>query len=586
MKPTLVLQARELARHAQRIATGTGCCVVPRPASNPTLVAHGLARAARWHILTHDPPRRAIADLYVGSRAEAHRVTRLLANLVGAALDLLDNSATPADLKSHPRSIAEPSLVLNPGHSVGHLLFPSHLGAERKRTLAMLKRTPRPPAASTRKRVGYLTASTTRSRARARATTPGYALARGYLAEWQRSPRADQQRMVVEARRIGRTAHAVDRDAAHLFLSMVGDARRNPARSKAARSGRKSVRKAFRSRRVLRATLARARAIKAGGSGASELARFGYRLKSHEDRTARRRANPSGRDAALRRARRLWGITGHVHDDGRGHHAVGVLRGWGSHFVWLGEGASWDAAFKAARGKRAPAADRGPRPDDYEPPEPTPKAARARGRKGTPRRGERRAASVNAARRKPALSHSIRRTGTSSRKASATGRAGSRRVNPHVYTERERTTIDNVLEHIKPEFQIAMLAERGIYVSARELGRLRAERRRTRRTANPKRPASPLARATEAFRKWQDRGPITVRTRRVKAPKPLTGAAAELGRLVAVTYRSDKYDGKVKDHEHVFSEPLAALVTDPDMRDLHIVRGGSRYAVTPDGITN
>lgn len=72
----------------------------------------------------------------------------------------------------------------------------------------------------------------------------------------------------------------------------------------------------------------------------------------------------------------------------------------------------------------------------------------------------------------------------------------------------------------------------------------------------------------------------------MRATRPLSGAAAELGQLVAVTYRSDKYDGKTKDHEHIFKQPLASLVTDPDGRDLHIVRGRSRFAITPDGIKN
>lgn len=116
MKPTLVLKAKELAKHARKIADYVareherGCCVVPRPVSNPTLVAHGLVKSSRWHILTHEPPRRAVADLYVGSQAEAARITRLLSNIMGGvSLDLLNNQATPADLAAHPRAVVNPS---------------------------------------------------------------------------------------------------------------------------------------------------------------------------------------------------------------------------------------------------------------------------------------------------------------------------------------------------------------------------------------------------------------------------------------------------------------------------------------------
>jgi hypothetical protein len=103
-----------LVKHAQTIARKTGCHVVKRRVANPTLVAHGLVKASRWHLLTHEPPRRAIADLYVGDQGEAAKVARVLANLLGVQLDLLDNRATPADLRAHPRSVVSPGLSSNP----------------------------------------------------------------------------------------------------------------------------------------------------------------------------------------------------------------------------------------------------------------------------------------------------------------------------------------------------------------------------------------------------------------------------------------------------------------------------------------
>lgn len=101
---------------------------------------------------------------------------------------------------------------------------------------------------------------------------------------------------------------------------------------------------------------------------------------------------------------------------------------------------------------------------------------------------------------------------------------------------------------------------------------------------NPRTEAPPhlLERAANAFRTWQDRGKIDVRRKRMKRPAPLGPVAAELGKLVGVVYRSDKYDGKTKDYGHDFSEPLPSLVTDPDARGLHIV--GGNYKITADGI--
>lgn len=85
---------------------------------------------------------------------------------------------------------------------------------------------------------------------------------------------------------------------------------------------------------------------------------------------------------------------------------------------------------------------------------------------------------------------------------------------------------------------------------------------------------------------FQDRGPVRVHTRSVKRPKPLGPAAAKIGNLVGVIYESDKFDGRERHYEHVFGKPNPVLVADPETQDLNIVRGSSRYKLTPDGIVN
>jgi hypothetical protein len=143
-----------------------------------------------------------------------------------------------------------------------------------------------------------------------------------------------------------------------------------------------------------------------------------------------------------------------------------------------------------------------------------------------------------------------------------------------------RSRRGNAARHSNHGAKVAQHA--GAHRAGSRGGGRRARGSKVGRTPNP---SGAVARATAAFKRWQDRD-VEPRLNRMRAPKPLVGAAAELGQLVAVTYRSDKYDGKTKDHEHVFKQPLASLVTDPDSQDLHIVRGRSRYAITPDGIKN
>jgi hypothetical protein len=85
---------------------------------------------------------------------------------------------------------------------------------------------------------------------------------------------------------------------------------------------------------------------------------------------------------------------------------------------------------------------------------------------------------------------------------------------------------------------------------------------------------------------FEDRGPIKVRTKRMKAPAPLKGAVAKIGDVVAIAYRSKKFHGNSTDYEHKFKSPKPVLVADPETGDLNIVRGKSPYDLTPDGIIN
>jgi hypothetical protein len=116
----------------------------------------------------------------------------------------------------------------------------------------------------------------------------------------------------------------------------------------------------------------------------------------------------------------------------------------------------------------------------------------------------------------------------------------------------------------------------------RDRPRARASHSTSRRRPNP----ASRAAAAQAVRMFEDRGPIKVKTKRMKAPTPLKGAVAKIGDLVAVVYRSKKFDGKSKDYEHEFTSPTPVLVADPSSGDLNLVRGKSRYGLTPDGIIN
>jgi hypothetical protein len=56
------------------------------------------------------------------------------------------------------------------------------------------------------------------------------------------------------------------------------------------------------------------------------------------------------------------------------------------------------------------------------------------------------------------------------------------------------------------------------------------------------------------------------------------------GDVHSIVYRSNKYDGKHKLHEHRFKRPLPVLGFDPDGRAAYLVGGG--YKITGDGLVD
>lgn len=96
-------------------------------------------------------------------------------------------------------------------------------------------------------------------------------------------------------------------------------------------------------------------------------------------------------------------------------------------------------------------------------------------------------------------------------------------------------------------------------------------------------PATELERAKRTSKMWNE-FPAT-RVKRLRVPsRTIPKHLVQLGQLHTVVYRSNKYDGKYKLHEHRFKRPLPVLTSDPDGRTMHIVGGG--YSITGDGIVN
>jgi hypothetical protein len=104
------------------------------------------------------------------------------------------------------------------------------------------------------------------------------------------------------------------------------------------------------------------------------------------------------------------------------------------------------------------------------------------------------------------------------------------------------------------------------------------KRRRVRR--NPA--ASPaLERAGRVFERWHGFAPSGVQRLRTRAtPRTLV----QLGELVEVVYRSDKWSGKPQLYRHKTKRPHPRLCTGPDARGLYLLGGKTR--VTERGLVD
>lgn len=495
-RATLVLRAKELARHAQTIADRCGCRVIPRVASNPTLAHHGLAARARWHITTAELPTRAVADLYTLAQPEAHRVARLLAVLLDRELHLLDNAGAGSTLRSHRRVLATPGVaVMNrrarkgksrrgkQGACVGRArpASMSNPGRDYHRRL--------PPVGSTWERIKY-PKHVARVTSTERATSDGM------------PPMVNLDIVGTSGRGVyGTTRIPVN------VLALEYTPYRVPNPVGAAAGYWQGWRRAW------AACLSGRAAVRPGTPSVAAPSVNPPHALSVSDRHQLKVARDTLKLSAD--GARIMG--GPTHAEAR------------------------DIIYRLT-GRRAPNPSRS-------------SAARAA------RTARRRT------RRTQAKGIGGRRT------VRALSRGELRRAQHHALQSKYRYQARHTPVSGNPSRSTAAAADHAV-------------EDRQRASARRRNPAGAVDKATTVFRKWQDRGAIPVRKRQVRAPRPLRDAAAELGQLVAVTYRSDKYDGRVKDHEHVFKAPLASLVTDPEGRDLHVVRGRSRYAITPDGITN
>lgn len=94
---------------------------------------------------------------------------------------------------------------------------------------------------------------------------------------------------------------------------------------------------------------------------------------------------------------------------------------------------------------------------------------------------------------------------------------------------------------------------------------------------------SEMARARRTAEMWNE-FPATTATRLKVRSRTIPSTLVKLGDVHSVVYRSNKYDGKNKLHEHRFKRPLPVLASDPDGRVAHFV--GGDYKITGDGLVD
>lgn len=573
---------------AQRVANATQCHVIPRPVPNPTLVHHGLVPSARWHVVTTEPPQKAVADIYAGSQPIARRITQTLANLLGEQLGMLDNAHMPASLKAHPRSTVAPtaSFASNPSRSrrarsrrAYHRL---HSSRKSRRAGAKLRRRHKPSGFP---RAAYYSAQH-RERLKARGyhgpnpkgriqTRTDYhegvsRLFRGtgivleVEGKWNRGQLVKLWLAGASTRRGG---YPLTREAAQILLRPRLGLVRRTANPKGRIVGRiRSIRMGDRVRSA-RGGAEAGLVVKVHGAIATVAwnhGRFtdepiGNLIKGA--RTPKPKANPKGRKRSpsssligpgTSRSTRSGGLRLRLFREPVPEIVKRAIR---QTVVNIGQ-FSRDARGKAElrdleRYVRAGFLEKG---------------------KGGPFQKIKTVYAVPGypfdQQREFAINEMMRLAdvpSTISRGRNPIGRNIDKRSVRTIVRGGKRILVGCPTGQYRPRARTARKCATGM------------------RRLNP-RATSAIARAAHTFRNWQDRGPLALRKKTMRAPRPLKGAAAELGKLVGVVYRSDKFDGKTKDYEHDFSKPLPSLVTDPDAKGLHIV--GGRYKITSDGIVH
>jgi hypothetical protein len=629
------------ARRAARAiadALGKGVYVVPRSAArkNPTLVHHGIVRAARWHVT--GVLGAALADLYVDDVKTAKRIAAVFADWTKAPVNLLDNRKTPPTLTGHPRKTVS-HVRRNPDSSGNPLpgeVWTDWRNQERCRIISV-------HAGEVKYSVVGSGDSLYLSLGEFRAT---HKPPRGSRVNPKgRNPRDIAGEHLVDFlgglafSEDGKTAKTFSvRDAADRFhRSLMNDGdyevlkhgarfvlmyygplpRANPSRSKAARARRQTRREDLMSRRIRRSY----------GSGRKEKSRY-YATHQAERSYARRHParNPKGRELSvfdrhqLKIARdtlkmsdagaRIMGgptkaeareiiirLTGRApKENPRGPRIVynRLLGGWyvvtGPHQTPLNGRFNSKAEAQAwlAGGGRRPNPKGRKRNPEYQPSKRLIElGAKLIGGFGF------RAMARDVRTGKESLEHTLRSLVSVPGFVPESGRVILRTALDAVEREkagRPQMTVGEMAA-VKAEAMVAHRAQRERLKPnpkrpkrGRRLGK---GSRMSRPRSNPRR--SNRAEALSTYRRLNqvEPGPIT----KVSAPRGLNGTAVRIGELHSLVYSSDKYagqkdnpHGKTQLYEHRTKRPRPVLATDASGREVHIV--GGRMHPTPDGLVN
>ena len=382
----------------------------------------------------------------------------------------------------------------------------------------------------------------------------------------------------------------------------------NPARSRAAKRGRTAKRLAYKSRRIMRAADARARAIKAGGSGLSELSKFAF-LHSYRKARAKRRKNPS-RPILWREAPRTLAdlARSRVHYEGGRFLESSIIRDLSkderdaieSYLVRIGHPLAsepgtqvWRIAAAARELAATPGGEQSAGPGVY-----------WSGRRPNPRRRNPRAPRIyyvesrggahfvisttesGRGKRLVVGSHATHEQAAKQRDALTRGQA---KPNPSgfwqdVDAELQSRGLDAVAgdeaeqleregwgrgkKNVPGNAAWAIMQHRGQGFGAR---------------SNPRPFSDELERARDTFHMWHEFD--ADRLERVQVPsRTIPRHLVNLGEVVRIDYKSNKWEGRPVTYTHSTKRPRPRLVTDPDARQLFIV--GGKMRPTADGLIN